>query len=82
MSWTRQLRPLAADDMMLDEVWAPVQWIVVAINVVGLASAPIPLGDDSVWASVVMGSVLSPMQHSTVAAVGRVDSALAPVEAW
>ena len=53
----------------------------VAINVVGLASAPIPVVDDSVWASVVMGSVLSPMQNSTVAAVGRVDLVLAPVQA-
>ena len=55
--------------------------MVVAINVVGLASAPIPMEDDSVWASVVTDSVLSPMQDSAVAAVGRVDSALALVQA-
>ena len=55
--------------------------MVVAINVVGLASVPIPVVDDSVWASVMMGSVLSPMQNSTVAAVGRVDLVLAPVQA-
>ena len=55
--------------------------MVVATNVVGLASAPIPVVDDSVWASVVMGSVLSLMQSSTVAAVSRVDLVLAPVQA-
>ena len=53
----------------------------VAISVMGLASAPILVVDDSVWASVVMGSVLSLVQNSTVAAVGLVDSALAPVQA-
>jgi hypothetical protein len=55
--------------------------MVVAINVVGLASAPIPMEDDSMWASVVTDSVLSPMQYSAVAAVDRVDSASAPVKA-
>jgi hypothetical protein len=55
--------------------------MVVAINVVGLASAPIPMEDDSVWASVVTGSVLSPMQNSAVAAVDRLDLASASVQA-
>ena len=67
--------------MKLDEVWAPVQRMAVAVNVVGLASAPIPMEDDLVWASVVTDSVLSPMQNSAVAAVDRVDSASAPVQA-
>ena len=62
-------------------MWVLVQWMAVAISVMGLASAPILVVDDSVWASVVMGSVLSLMQNSTVAAVGLVDSALAPVQA-
>ena len=55
--------------------------MVVAISEVGLASAPIPMEDDSVWASVVTDSVLSPMQNSAVAAVDRVDSASALVQA-
>ena len=72
---------MAPDDMEIGEVWAPFQWMVVAISVLGLASAPIPVVDDSVWASVVVGLVMSPMQNSEVAAVGRVDSVLAPVQA-
>ena len=55
--------------------------MVVAISVVGLVSAPIPMEDDSVWASVMTDSVLSLMQNSVVAAVNRVDSALALVQA-
>ena len=43
--------------MEMDEVWAPVQWMVVAVSMVGLALVPMPVMDDSVCASVMMGSV-------------------------
>ena len=55
--------------------------MVVAISKVGLALALIPMEDDSVWALVMTDSVLSLMQNSAVAAVDKVDSASALVQA-
>ena len=42
------VRLLAAGSMEMDKAWMPVQWVVVAINVVGLALASVQVVDDSV----------------------------------
>ena len=63
-SLTQQWRPLAADDMEKDEVWAPVQWMVVAISMVGLVSVPIPVVDGSVWASAMLSALCNSSRSS------------------